>query len=583
MDAGQRIGLTLSGGGFRATLFHLGVVRLLHDTGLLTSVKRIGAVSGGSIFAAHLVLNWNRYTAGQDEFESAAKELIDFVRTDIRGRVVRRWILAWLTILPRLVKRKHWTFTNLLQRMYADLYKNATLNDLHPTTDVHRPQVFFFCTSLSTGAVCSFGRSGFMWDEEDLERSVVAPMLPVAFAVAASSAFPPLFPPIAITHDTLSCDLKEFRNPHYLTDGGVYDNLGVDRLIWYHKQANDLDKLIVSDAEGNFDWDFNRQYTFITSRNIRASDVMMKRVSSLQYNNLGTYRDSLLVRIGVDTVIQKPDDPAVFSPEIQKNLRNVRTDLDAFSLTEVNCLVGHGYAVARQCLIERKLISDLTPNLGWTPIKTTKLAKQSELNHIREARRRKLLLWSNQDWVSWASLALVLSIAALLVRPIFAKKNELEKKVAAGSEKFQSLAKGIEPINTISEIVNERRAKYGSAPQGLWVDDNPDNNINERTALENAGLHFKLALSTSEAKVALKSGKFDVIISDLDREGEPRAGYVLLKYIKNEMKESPPFIIYSSSKDFSRTEAQGYGAFVGETTGLYDLFVLIAQALKKTP
>ena len=52
-DVRKGIGLALSGGGFRATLFHLGVVRFLYETGSLTSVKRISAVSGGSILAAH--------------------------------------------------------------------------------------------------------------------------------------------------------------------------------------------------------------------------------------------------------------------------------------------------------------------------------------------------------------------------------------------------------------------------------------------------------------------------------------------------------------------------------------------------
>ena len=57
----KRIGLALSGGGFRATLYHLGLIRFLYDAGILPNVKVITAVSGGSIIAAHLGLNWNRY------------------------------------------------------------------------------------------------------------------------------------------------------------------------------------------------------------------------------------------------------------------------------------------------------------------------------------------------------------------------------------------------------------------------------------------------------------------------------------------------------------------------------------------
>jgi len=52
------IGLALSGGGFRATLFHLGVIAFLRDAGKLSEVTYITSVSGGSILSAHLVLNW---------------------------------------------------------------------------------------------------------------------------------------------------------------------------------------------------------------------------------------------------------------------------------------------------------------------------------------------------------------------------------------------------------------------------------------------------------------------------------------------------------------------------------------------
>src|SRR5262249_2680870 len=57
----KKIGLALSGGGFRASLYHLGLVRFLRDAGILSRVSQVTSVSGGSIVAAHLVLNWGRY------------------------------------------------------------------------------------------------------------------------------------------------------------------------------------------------------------------------------------------------------------------------------------------------------------------------------------------------------------------------------------------------------------------------------------------------------------------------------------------------------------------------------------------
>src|SRR5262245_33398827 len=129
----QRIGLALSGGGFRATLFHLGVVRLLNETRRLSQVKRIGAVSGGSILAAHLVLHWEQYAGSKEDFDKVAQELIQFVQKGIRGRVIRRWILARLCLaIPQLLLRRsrRWTRTNLLQKEYNRLYKDKVLDDL---------------------------------------------------------------------------------------------------------------------------------------------------------------------------------------------------------------------------------------------------------------------------------------------------------------------------------------------------------------------------------------------------------------------------------------------------------------------
>src|SRR5438552_15944704 len=89
----KQIGLALSGGGFRASLYHLGLLRFLRDAGILTQVTHITSVSGGSIMAAHLALNWDRYTADAREFDAAAAELLAFVRLDVRNRITRRFPL----------------------------------------------------------------------------------------------------------------------------------------------------------------------------------------------------------------------------------------------------------------------------------------------------------------------------------------------------------------------------------------------------------------------------------------------------------------------------------------------------------
>jgi len=415
-------------------------------------VKRIGAVSGGRILAAHLVLNWERYLSGDSAngFDAAAQELIMFVRSDIRGRVIRRWILAWLTLAPRLLQRRRWTFTVLLKQLYDPIFQHATLGALRGEREDELPEVFFYCTSLSTGRICSFDRSGFTWDEEDEEGRIDAPETDIAFAVAASSAFPPLFPPIAVSHATLSCDVKEFPIAQYLTDGGVYDNLGIDRMLWYHERVRDLDLFLVSDAEGNFEWDLGNAYRFITSRNIRASNLLMKRVSTLATQ---AARQQPMVRLKIDSPVQDPDDPAPLSPEVQRTLRNMRTDLDAFSETEVDCLIRHGYAVARARLAERNLLPDPPPVFSWTPISRPKANHRHVLAEIKRSRYRKWRLWSPSDWASWATICVVGLLVSVILLPTYRNQRKLVERANRAEEasrKVRDLKLVAAPLNAFA-------------------------------------------------------------------------------------------------------------------------------------
>src|SRR6478752_4422101 len=120
----KKIGLALSGGGFRATLYHLGLVRFLRDADLLRQVTHITSVSGGSIMAAHLALNWDRYTGSPEEFDQAASQLLDFIRLDVRNRIVRRFPLGFFLRGPRWLlglSNRKLTRTGLLEKQYETL------------------------------------------------------------------------------------------------------------------------------------------------------------------------------------------------------------------------------------------------------------------------------------------------------------------------------------------------------------------------------------------------------------------------------------------------------------------------------
>ena len=231
-------GLALSGGGFRATLFHLGVIRYMRDMGALQTVCDIASVSGGSILAAHLVLNWDRYTGSDEEFAEAAAEVIRFVQFDVRNHIVRRLPLQlglrWLAKLSRWESRRL-TPNAMLEDYYKDfLYGDRRLFELP-----EKPGLHILTTNVSDGVLAVFNRDGLFIERRDDEvegehdrfRHIPGRMASIAKVVAASSAFPGFFPPVTITADDLGVREGNFPDESF-TDGGVYDNLGTRAFAW---------------------------------------------------------------------------------------------------------------------------------------------------------------------------------------------------------------------------------------------------------------------------------------------------------------------------------------------------------------
>ena len=226
----KKIGLALSGGGFRATLYHLGLARFLRDAGLLSQVSHITSVSGGSIFAAHLVLNWARYNGSPNEFDAAAAELLTFIQMDVRNRITRRFPLTMPFRWPRRMlgySNRLLTRTGLLEWHYRRyLYGDVSLFQL-PVA----PMLHILATNLSEGCLCSFNRDGLLMVRRQEGggihmQNIHVGLATVPMAVTASSAFPGFFPPIELTGAAVGARVGDFGRQAY-TDGGVFDNLGV--------------------------------------------------------------------------------------------------------------------------------------------------------------------------------------------------------------------------------------------------------------------------------------------------------------------------------------------------------------------
>ena len=113
----------------------------------------------------------------------------------------------------------------------------------------------------------------------------------------------------------------------------------------------------------------------------------------------------------------------------------------------------------------------------------------------------------------------------------------------------------------------------------LWVDDRPDNNVYERQAFEEQGLHFKLALSTDEAMKILEREKFAAIISDMGRVEGPKEGYVLLDKLRKSGNNTP-FVIYAGSNLPEHKQMARERGALGSTNRAQELFQLVMGAVQ---
>ncbi len=368
----ESIALCLSGGGLRATLFHLGLLRALRRTQLngrmaLAAVREVYAVSGGSILAGHLLANYPRYIDEDDSvFEKVEQEILAFADRDLRNRVLRRWPLRFMAQNPR---------GHLLQAEYHRLFSKRTIGECYAGSEV-RPTFHFLATSFTNGALCSFSRTLFEQIDRnagDSTASTSADGIPLAFAVAASSAFPPMFPPMRLTPEVLGTDgAPPFNTPIALSDGGVFDNFGIDKFCLAQRTDARPGILIVSNAGGSFATDPGHDYDGMLSRNIRASDILMRRVgdTTLETGRALAKDNFILVRIG-ETV----PDPSI-AETTQQRFRLIRTDLDRFNRGVAALLVEHGERVARHALGQHghqnggPATFALAPQHGTAPVST---------------------------------------------------------------------------------------------------------------------------------------------------------------------------------------------------------------------
>ena len=231
--------LCLSGGGYRAMLFHAGTLWRLNQIGLLPELDRISSVSGGSITAAVLGAGWSDLK--WDEKTGSATNFVEVVIEPVK-RLAGKTLDA-KTILKGLVSRD--SIAEKVAKSYRKhLFGSTTLQGLPD-----RPRFVINATNVQSGVLWRFSKP-YMGDYR--VGRIFKPDFELAFAVAASSAFPPVLSPLVLRFEagrfkpdpTASLQRPPYTTRVFLADGGVYDNLGLETAWKRHR------RILVSDAGG---------------------------------------------------------------------------------------------------------------------------------------------------------------------------------------------------------------------------------------------------------------------------------------------------------------------------------------------
>ena len=397
-----RVGLALSGGGFRASLFHLGVLARLAELDVLRHVEVLSCVSGGSIVGTHYYLELRRRLQATPDDGMTREEYIDIVRTVQRDfYAATRRNLKWraltnpVAVVRTLVEPGYNRTVRVGQLLDRTFYR--PLLDGQPPTlgrlaisplegpksfdprhhnwrrSAKVPLLILNATSLNTGhnwqftaswmgEPCSFidprtdanyrlgrvtlRRGSGRWEDVSLGQ-----------AVAASASVPGLLEPVHV--DGL------YPGKHVrLVDGGVCDNLGIYGLL-----EEDCTVLLVSDASGQMNSDDHPPvWPWATLR--RSNSILMSRVRSTSLSQLDDLRSAGRLRGLMHVHLKQDLHGELVTPEgtvapgqgaedcgrtsygipriVQRQLAGIRTDLDVFSPAEAYTLMLSGYRMVTE-------------------------------------------------------------------------------------------------------------------------------------------------------------------------------------------------------------------------------------------
>jgi len=345
--------LCMSGGGYRAMLFHLGSVWRLNELKLLHKLDQVSSVSGGSITNGVLAMNWTKLGFDANGF---AQNFDQQVTQPVRNMASQSIDVS--SILEGVFGGVSSHVVDHYNKYLYHGFKLAALPDA--------PRFVFNATSLQTGVLWRFTKA-YMGDwKVGLVRN---PDVELARAVGASSAFPPLLSPCVLNLDPNSFDpaiaaapgvkLPDFRKQIVLADGGVYDNLGLET-AWKHCKT-----ILVSNGGGTLGLDLDPKHDWLSQTNrvlmiIYSQVVTLRTRDIVELYKLGV-RDGSYWGIGSDITHYQLPDALVCPPDVTARLAGTATRLTAIEGTLQEQLIDWGYAICDAAVRKHVVPGALAP------------------------------------------------------------------------------------------------------------------------------------------------------------------------------------------------------------------------------
>lgn len=313
----HRLGLSLSGGGYRATAFHLGTLNKLQEMKILQQADVISTISGGTITGAFYCLEKDDYDNFKNTlYESLQKKsvirkvllsftflklvlftLLFFIPAIYFLTTANAWLFPVLIVafIFILLKFQFYIFpvSKRIEKIYDEFFcKKKTLSQLP-----ERPALVIGSTNLQTARPFTFSKN---WMQDSTYQYRKPPIkfksgdFPISRAVMASSCVPFAFTPVKIAEEFFltPADAKEVHP--LLVDGGVYDNQGIHKIM--QDGSYECAYIIASDAGGGSKGELSIRNTI--SLLISTVDVFMTRIKNIQmvqdiYENAATTKKQI--------------------------------------------------------------------------------------------------------------------------------------------------------------------------------------------------------------------------------------------------------------------------------------------------